>query len=183
MVRLSDCRIMDKILKVDFWKALKFTTKSDGMEFVKSQPELACKLENLEVKLDTVHDDIKSEFLTVWNQPSIKQAKMDFIEKAKRERKTKKAAKDKEQAKIDAKVEIILEDYLEFIPTGWESDPVTREIYTNLALSKTIQKVKQSTLVLLKTKIENKWNAEKDLQKLVDGLQKFKAPLTPPTTP
>lgn len=174
---------MDKILKVDFWKALKFTTKTDGMEFVKSQPELASKLENLEVKLDTVHDDIKSEFLDVWNQPSIKQAKIDFIEKAKRSRKTKKAIKDKEQAKIDAKVEIILEDYLEFIPSGWESDPTTREIYTNLALTKTIHKIKQSTLVLLKTKIQAKWDAEKDLQKLVAGLEKFKAPLSPPTTP
>lgn len=164
---------MDKILKVDFWKTLKFTTKSDGMEFVKNQPELACKLDDLEVKLDNVHDKIKEEFLLLWNKPSIKQAKAIFIEKKKQERKTKKSKKDKDVAKTEAKVEIILEDHLEYLPSGWDSDPDVKAIYTNLALSKTICKIKTTTLELLKAKIEAKWAAEKDLDSFVSRLEEF----------
>jgi hypothetical protein len=166
---------MDKILKVDFWKKLKFATKTDGISFMNTQPELLNLYQDLDLKLENCHDTFRLEFFNSFNLPHIFCAKKQFILDSKNTRKTDKIKKDKESAKIEAKVEIVLEEFIEkgLLPSGWENDPSVFSIYTNLVLTKNIFKIKTTTLELLKITIENKWKAEHDLNLLVSKLDNF----------
>jgi hypothetical protein len=166
---------MDKILKVDFWKKLKFTTKTDGMSFINTQPELLNLFQDLDLKLENCHDNFRVEFFNSFNLPHILYAKNQFIIHSKNTRKTDKIKKYKESAKIEAKVEIVLEEFIEkgLLPSGWENDQSVCSIYTNLVFTRKIFKIKTSTLELLKITIENKWKADNDLNLLVSKLDNF----------
>ena len=157
---------MDKILKVDFWKKLKFTTKTDCISFMNTQPELLNLYQDLDLKLKNCLDTFRLEFFNSFNMPHISYAKKQFILDSK---------KDKESAKIEAKVEIVLEEFIEkgLLPSGWENDPLVYSIYTNLVLTRKIFKIKRTILELLKITIENKWKAENDLNLLVSKLDQL----------
>jgi hypothetical protein len=163
---------MDKILKVDFWKKLKFTSKTDGISFLHTQPELLNLYQDLDLKLAKCHDNFRLEFFNSFNLPHISLSKNQFIINSKNIRKIDKIKKDKESAKIEAKVEILLEEFIhkDLLPRGWEHDPSILSIYTNLVLTRKIFHIKTSTLELLKITIEHKWKADNDLNLLLSKL-------------
>jgi hypothetical protein len=172
---------MEKLLTIDFWKKLKFASKTDGLAFLHSSDSLLNLFSQSDLKLDSLHQQLKSELFHAFQSPDLLLAKNSFIASAKIHKKITAHQTLKDSAKHDAKIELILEPFSSFLPSAWNSHPLFYQLYSQLALSSRIHSLKHSTLLFLKQAIEHKIQTDNNLDLLFSKL--CDSPLTPPTSP
>jgi hypothetical protein len=116
---------MEKILKVEFFKSLSFTTKKDGMEFISKIPQLKQEFDNNNNKLEQFHfqliDDYNSQFDKFENEKKAFQMYAKNERKILTQEKKSKIDEDleknfKDSLKIDIEKQFYKEQFSSLIP-------------------------------------------------------------------
>jgi len=180
---------MDKFLRLEFFKQQKFTTKTDGIEFIEQTPPLKkfmvqCHHDIEDFKVAKI-DEFENEF------KKYEESKKQFLTLVKNKRKQRdedKKAKEKEALKNELRAEILrdieAENMKQFMSTHAEYIPVYKEdLNTNMSetfllLMKHHDKLTDDQKTQIKTLKSNTEKAmfviEKVNEKLVEILTQVK---------